>query len=114
MAQPATAFAPGTAAPCRSDDQVAVAAVVINHNYGPYLHDAVASLLAQEVPFAEVLVVDDGSTDDSAAVMGTLPDGIRLIQKENGGQLSAALAALPFLTADYVYFLDADDRAFPT
>lgn len=90
-----------------------IAGVVINHNYDVYVRDAVMSLLSQETPFSEVLVVDDGSTDGSAAVLEALPAGVTVLRKENGGQLSAALAALPELTAEYVYFLDADDRASP-
>ncbi|MGY1740272.1 MULTISPECIES: glycosyltransferase family 2 protein [unclassified Blastococcus] len=90
-----------------------IAGVVINHDYGDYVLDALGSLLAQSTPFAEVLVVDDGSTDHSLAVLEELPSGVRLLRKDNGGQLSAALAALAEVEADYVYFLDADDRALP-
>ncbi|SEP21409.1 glycosyltransferase family A protein [Trujillonella endophytica] len=87
--------------------------MVINHDYGDYVLDAVRSLTQQSVPFAEVVVVDDGSTDHSLAVLQTLPREVRLLRKANGGQLSAALTALAEVGADYVYFLDADDRALP-
>jgi hypothetical protein len=90
-----------------------LAAVVLNYNYGQYIREAVDSLLAQDTPFDEILVVDDGSTDDSAAVLDALPEIVRVIRKENGGQLSAAVAALPLIWSEYVYFLDADDRALP-
>ncbi len=90
-----------------------IAAVVLNYNYGQYIREAVDSLLGQHTPFDEILVVDDGSTDDSAAVLDALPDTVRVVRKENGGQLSAAVAALPLIWSEYVYFLDADDRALP-
>jgi glycosyltransferase involved in cell wall biosynthesis len=89
------------------------AAVVVNYNYARFLPRAVESLLSQERPFDEVLVVDDGSTDESLEVLGAYDGQVRVIAKENGGQLSACLAGLRAASADYVYFLDADDIALP-
>lgn len=94
-------------------DTPSIAAVVLNYNYGRYVRQAVESLLHQDTPFREIVVIDDGSTDDSRAVLSTLPDAVRVVHKANGGQLSAAAAALPLLSSEYVYFLDADDRALP-
>lgn len=90
-----------------------LAAVVLNYNYGHYILAAVDSLLAQGIPFDEILVVDDGSTDDSATVLDGLPANVRVVRKANGGQLSCAVAALPLISSEYIYFLDADDRALP-
>jgi hypothetical protein len=95
------------------DGLPSIAAVVLNYNYGRYVRQAVESLLRQDTPFREIVVVDDGSTDDSRDVLSTLPDAVRVVHKTNGGQLSAAVAALPLLSSEYVYFLDADDRALP-
>lgn len=88
-----------------------VSAVVVNYNYEAYLGEAVESLLAQSPPFDEVLVVDDGSTDGSVAVAERYAPRVRLVRKANGGQLSACLAGARACRSDYVYFLDADDRA---
>jgi hypothetical protein len=90
-----------------------IAAVIVNYNYELFLADAIESVLDQSRPFAEIIVVDDGSTDGSAAVAAQYEPAVRLVRKANGGQLSACLAGLDACTADYVYFLDADDLATP-
>jgi glycosyltransferase involved in cell wall biosynthesis len=90
-----------------------VAAVVVNHNYARYLPEAVDSLLGQDVPFDEVVVVDDGSTDDSRRVLDAYRTRVKVLEIANGGQLGACRAGLAATTADYVYFLDADDTARP-
>ena len=88
-----------------------VAAVVVNYNYARFVGQAIESVLHQDVPFAEVVVVDDGSTDDSVRVIRTYQPRVRVVSKPNGGQLSACLAGLLATTSPYVYFLDADDIA---
>ena len=90
-----------------------VAGVVVNHNYARYLARAIDSLLDQERHFAEVIVVDDGSTDESLSIAEGYGERVRVIAKANGGQLSACLEGLRTATSDYVYFLDADDVALP-
>lgn len=96
-------------------DPQTIAGVVLSYNYDSYVLSALASLLDQTEHFDEVLVVDDGSTDGSqqllAGRLAQAPGSFHLLHKTNGGQLSAALAALGASTADYVYFLDADDVA---
>src|SRR4029078_11430284 len=54
------------------------------------LHDAVSSALAQTTPALEVIVCDDGSTDDVAEALAEYRDQIRLLRKPNGGCASAA------------------------
>jgi hypothetical protein len=90
-----------------------VAAVIVNYNYEAFLADAIESVLTQSRPFAEIVVVDDGSTDGSADVAKRYEPDVRLVRKPNGGQLSACFAGLEACTTDYVYFLDADDIATP-
>ncbi|GAA4674707.1 glycosyltransferase family 2 protein [Frondihabitans cladoniiphilus] len=85
--------------------------MVVNYNYERFLADAVRSVLDQTVPFDEIIVVDDGSTDDSLRVLEAFGDRIRVIAKANGGPLSAAWAAVDATDCDYFYLLDADDRA---
>lgn len=97
-----------------SDAPVRVAAVVTNYNYEQYVAQAVESLLRQHRPFDEIIVVDDGSTDNSLATLRRFQGRIALIRKENGGHLSACLAGLRACTSPYVYFMDADDLAEPT
>ncbi len=87
--------------------------VIANYNYARFIADALDSVLRQEPPFCEVIVVDDGSTDNSLEVLSTYGDRIQLIAQENQGQVGACLIGLRRSTADYVYFLDADDYVAP-
>ena len=68
--------------------------IISSYNYGRYLNDAIDSALAQTYPRTEVIVVDDGSTDDSASVIESYQDRIVSVVKENGGQASSMNAGL--------------------
>lgn len=87
--------------------------LVDNHNYARFLPDCLDSALAQTHPHVEVLVVDDGSTDDSAAVLASYGTRISVLQRENGGQAAAVNAALRLVTADVTIVLDSDDALLP-
>ncbi|MFT5050914.1 MAG: glycosyltransferase involved in cell wall biosynthesis [Chlamydiales bacterium] len=93
-------------------------ACLINHyNYGDFIGEAVASVLAQTHLPTEIILVDDGSDADSLAKVrqaAALSDRIRLIEKENGGQLSCFEAGVAACNSDILFFLDADDAWAPT
>ncbi len=83
-----------------------------NFNYGHYLAEAVNSAFSQSVPFDEVIVVDDGSNDTSREILSALErryHKLKVIYKDNGGQLSAFSKGLAESTGDIIYFLDSDD-----
>lgn len=86
-----------------------VSIVVDNYNYASFLPYAVDSALGQDWPDTEVIVVDDGSTDDSARVMQHYQNRATLLHKPNGGQASALNFACEHVTGAIVIFLDADD-----
>lgn len=88
--------------------------LIVNYNYGRYLADAIDSALGQTWPNVQVVVVDDGSTDESPLIMQTYGDSITPVYKENGGQASGTNLAFPLLTGETVIFLDADDILEPT
>jgi glycosyltransferase involved in cell wall biosynthesis len=90
-----------------------VSIVINNYNYGRFLRSAIDSALAQTTA-AEVIVVDDGSTDDSREVIRSYGDRITPILKSNGGQASALNAGFIASHGDVVIFLDADDVLLPT
>jgi hypothetical protein len=94
---------------------VPVDVVVNNYNYARYLGEAVASVGAQDHPDLRLIVVDDGSTDDSREVIERLSSEIdEVVLKENGGQASAVNAGLARCRSDaVVIFLDADDVLEP-
>lgn len=84
--------------------------VVNNYNYGQYLREALDSVLDQTVFDWQLIVVDDGSTDDSLEILNGYSDPrIEVVRKENAGQLSCFNAALPLVRGDVVCLLDSDD-----
>jgi glycosyltransferase involved in cell wall biosynthesis len=86
--------------------------VVDNYNYARYLPESIDAALAVRWPNKEVLVVDDGSVDDSRAVIESYGDRVRALFKENGGQNSAANLAFAHSSGDVVMFCDADDLLY--
>ena len=86
-----------------------VSIVVTNFNYEAFLGACIDSALAQDHPNTEVIVVDDGSTDDSAGVIERYGAHITAIFQPNGGQGSAFNSGFARSTGDVVIFLDADD-----
>ena len=92
-----------------------VSIVIASYNYAEYVSDAIESALAQTHPDVEVIVVDDGSTDDSASVLRRHEsDGVHLVFQENRGQGAALNAGYALATGELVIFLDADDVLLPT
>lgn len=89
-------------------------AVLINcYNYEHYVADAIHSVAAQTIRPDELIVVDDGSTDQSWHVAENAIAEIgfgRVVRQENGGQLSAFQRGIMETNADWLFFLDADDR----
>jgi GT2 family glycosyltransferase len=77
------------------------------------IREAVESALRQTTPPREVIVVDDGSTDDLATALAPFAGDIQLIRKENGGAASARNAGAGAASGEFVAFLDADDRFRP-
>ena len=94
-------------------DYLRVSIIINNYNYGRFLAEAVDSALAQTYPSTEVIVVDDGSTDESRDVLNRFGCRIATVFKENGGQGSAYNAGFRASTGDFVIFLDADDTILP-
>lgn len=90
--------------------------LVNNYNYEKYIIDAVDSALMQTVPFDEVIVVDDGSSDDSLSLLNErfgADARVKIIAKKNGGQLSSFNEGFLASSGDIIFFLDADDLYEP-
>jgi hypothetical protein len=83
------------------------------HNAVGTIVEAVESALAQTLPPLEVIVVDDGSTDGTAAALESYSDRIRYVRQEQGGAASARNAALRIARGDFFALLDADDAYLP-
>lgn len=92
-----------------------VAVVMPAFNHSRYVVDAVRSALAQTYPVREVIVVDDGSTDDTADKVRSIRDErVRLITQANAGPSAARNHGCRVATSDWIQFLDADDLLPPT
>ena len=86
-----------------------VSVIINNYNYGHFLGAAIDSALTQTYAPIEVVVVDDGSTDDSRNVIAGYGSRIRAVLKVNGGQASAFNAGFAASTGAVICMLDADD-----
>jgi Glycosyl transferase family 2 len=87
--------------------------VIATHNHGRYLSGALESALGQTRP-TEVIVVDDGSTDDTPAVLERFASRVRVHRQAHHGLSAARNAGLELASGSYISFLDADDVIAPT
>ena len=94
-------------------NQPLVSIVINNYNYGDFLGDAIDSALNQSYSHTEIIVVDDGSTDNSCNVIASYENQIFPIFKKNGGQASAFNAGFAASQGDIICFLDSDDIFLP-
>ena len=84
------------------------------YNAERFIGQAVESTLAQSYPHWELLVVDDGSTDQTSAIIAEYSDRrIKTYHQANGGEASARNTALKHVNGEYLAFLDADDLYLP-
>jgi glycosyltransferase involved in cell wall biosynthesis len=91
----------------------AVSIIIPCYNAGSFLRETLDSTLQQTVPAAEVILIDDGSTDDSAAIAESYGPPIRVIRQANQGESVARNAGLAAARSEYIVFLDADDVLAP-
>jgi glycosyltransferase involved in cell wall biosynthesis len=89
-----------------------VSIVVLCHNYARFLPEAIESALAQDYPPLEVLVIDDGSTDDSLDVASRYD--VKVLTQENQGLARTCNRGAREAAGEHFLFLSADDRLEPT
>ncbi|MEM8617377.1 MAG: glycosyltransferase family A protein [Pseudomonadota bacterium] len=91
--------------------------LINNYNYSKFVRECLESAVAQTYGDLEIIIVDDGSTDDSKEVISAIaeasPRPIKTIFKENGGQGSAMNEGYANCSGEIVFFLDADDFLAP-
>ena len=87
--------------------------IISNHNYGGFVGNAIESALRQQHRPLEIIVVDDGSTDNSLGVISAFGARVRPVFKENGGQASALNAGCRIAQGEVVFLLDSDDLLKP-
>jgi glycosyltransferase involved in cell wall biosynthesis len=86
-----------------------VSFIIPNYNHARYVRFAIDSALAQTHPQVEVIVIDDGSTDDSRSILAEYGARIRTIFQTNAGLSAARNAGIRVATGEYIALLDADD-----
>ena len=90
-----------------------VTAIIATYNRENYLGEAIDSVLGQTAPPVQVIVVNDGSTDATADVLGRYAGRIEVIEQENGGKSRALNRAMPRVRGEFVWIFDDDDIALP-
>jgi glycosyltransferase involved in cell wall biosynthesis len=90
-----------------------VSVIIPCYNQGHYLNEAIESVLRQTYPHFEIVVVDDGSTDNTAEVASRYPQ-VKLLRQENHGRPAVGRNnGFRQSSGDYIVFLDADDHLLP-
>ena len=87
--------------------------MIPTYNRAEWVMGAIESALAQTRAPEEVIVVDDGSTDDTPRVLAEAPGGVRCIRQENAGVSAARNRGVREASGRWIAFLDSDDRWYP-
>ena len=87
--------------------------IIACYNYGRFLHRAIDSVLAQDYSDYEILVIDDGSTDNTPEIALSYGDRIRYHRQSNSGHCATNNKGASLAQGRYFYFLDADDELLP-
>lgn len=87
--------------------------VIPTYNRAPLLGQTIDSVLAQTLPPIEIIVVDDGSTDGTAAVVAKYGERVRYVATPNRGVAHARNVGMQEAAGDYLTFLDSDDLLYP-
>src|SRR5688572_13575667 len=98
-------YSPGKAVPL-------VSFIIPCYNHGRYVKEAIDSIWIQQYPATEIIVVDDGSSDDTQEIVKQIP-GIKNIYQKNQGLSAARNTGIKHSTGEYLVFLDADDWLLP-
>jgi len=96
-----------------SPSEITFSVCLAAYQVAPWIDKAIESVLSQTHPAQEIIVCDDGSTDDLDRALARYRGKIILLQQENRGVAAARNAATRVATAQFVVFLDSDDRFLP-
>jgi glycosyltransferase involved in cell wall biosynthesis len=96
-----------------SHQNISFSVVIPNYNNGATLGRAIESVLGQSFKAHEIIVIDDGSTDDSAAIAASFGERVRYVRQQNAGVSAARNHGARLATGNWLAFLDADDIYLP-
>lgn len=116
MDQPTgTSQARGAAASraCGGGQPPCVSVIIPTYNSAAYLPQAIQSVLDQDFDDFEIIIVDDGSTDDTSTMLAPFRDQVRCVRQENRGNAAARNRGLAEARAEWLCFLDSDDTWLP-
>lgn len=92
-----------------------ISIIIRTYNNGSFIQKAVDSALQQDYPDFEVIVVNDGSTDNTATILNSFHDQkLKIIHQENKGMIEAGYQGLRLAQGEEIIFVDGDDEALPT
>lgn len=91
-----------------------VSVIVPTYNHGHFISAAIQGVLSQTRTDAEIVIVDDGSTDDTGSVVRSFGERVKYIRQENAGVCAARNRGVAETSGDLIAFLDADDIWEPT
>ena len=106
-------LAPEAAAPPQPRERPSLSVIIAAYEAADVVADAVESALAQTAPPHDVVVCDDGSTDDVEGALRRFGSAVRLVRQANGGEAAAKNTAARAAGGEYVVVLDADDVFLP-
>jgi glycosyltransferase involved in cell wall biosynthesis len=86
-----------------------VSVIIPAYNASSWIVETIDSVLSQDYQNIEIIVIDDGSTDDTRNIINTFGNDVKYFYKNNGGQSSARNLALKYAKGKYVAFIDSDD-----
>ena len=99
--------------PVQTPNSLAVSVIIPTYNRVHCVGEAIESVLAQDPPADEVIVVDDGSTDNTADVLAAYGNRITVLHQVNAGAAAARNTGIKHAGSDWVAFLDSDDLWLP-
>lgn len=97
------------------NENIRISVIIPIYNTEEYLEECLESILAQTVPFYEIILINDGSTDKSAEICKSYCvrySNIRLVEQSNQGQGNARNRGIQMASGDYIVFIDSDDKVF--